>query len=87
MPQFIKHKDDAGTSIVTGENDAQYRTWGENAKTRGNVNKAKDAHAHAFMRNALAQRDHGRKRSQGAHATRRGSAAEDEVFGQDPELL
>ena len=28
MPQFIKHKDDAGTSIVTGKNDAQERTRG-----------------------------------------------------------
>ena len=26
-------------------------------------------------------------RNDGAHATRRGSAAEDEVFGQDPKLL
>lgn len=35
MPQFIKHKDDAGTSIVTKENDAQDRTWGRSAKTSG----------------------------------------------------
>ena len=37
VPQFIKHKDDAGTSIVTGENDAQDRTRGgeENTKTSG----------------------------------------------------
>lgn len=35
VPQFIKHKDDAGTSIVTRENDAQDRTWGRSAKTSG----------------------------------------------------
>ena len=34
MPQFIKHKDDAGTSIVTGENDAQDRTRGVEEKTK-----------------------------------------------------
>ena len=32
VPQFIKHKDDAGTSIVTKENDAQDRTRGAHEK-------------------------------------------------------
>ena len=32
MPHFIKHKDDAGTSIVTKENDAQDRTRGAHEK-------------------------------------------------------
>lgn len=32
VPHFIKHKDDAGTSIVTKENDAQDRARGAHEK-------------------------------------------------------
>lgn len=76
MPQFIKHKDDAGTSIVTRENDAQYRTRGAHEKQ---ASKQDHTHNYAKQENQSMHKPEPR--------TRRENAAEDEVFGQDPELL